>query len=199
MNDYRISMLVVIPVIILLFGLNCCSKQQPCKNNDWEYYKIHGDSIISKLEEKDKYVFIITNTEEYKNVSGTLNLNEDYRSIINIIDAKDFLVYRESPYSESGDWDNTYTSYYDIKGNLKVLIRESSFFNSVCKDGIITEKEVYSYESNKLIKRSHEFYDENMKFIKDTSNCVFNYRFKYNIYKKFDDIPVVKRFGMLKR
>ncbi len=197
----KINKIINLFVIITFFlvSVTCKTKQEHNKQDNWEHYKVTGDSIMASVTEKDMLFFAQTQRKEYKEIPKLADLNEDYLSLIKIIITKKLLIYTESPYSESGDWNNEYISYYDTDGDLKVFIRKSSFFNSVCVDGILREKDIYSFSSNKLIKKSHEVYDEDMNPVTDTSKCVFNYRFKFDVYDKYSDIPVVQEYEKLKQ
>jgi len=94
-------------------------------------------------------------------------------------------VYIEIPFSESGDYYNEYKYIFNTKGELKLLIRKSSFFNSVCTEEILTEVEVFTIESDRLVKKEYDIRDHNGKVIEDTTNCIFNYRFKYPVYLNY--------------
>ncbi|MDX8341786.1 hypothetical protein SLH46_21485 [Draconibacterium sp. IB214405] len=192
----KINKIALLVTVIIPFFTFCSPQQETTQENSWEYYKIIGDSVLLNVNEEDNHVYLQTEQGSYKCITGESNWDEDYLSIINIVIDRDVLIFVESPYSESGDWNNKYTSYYDAKGNLKALIRKSSFFNGVCRDGVITEKEIYSLEANKLQREQYEIYDENMNSILDTSECVFNYRFKFDFFGRYEDIPIVKELDL---
>ncbi len=87
----------------------------------------------------------------------------------------------ESPFSESGDWDNEYTHYFDEQGRLIEFERYSGFFNG-CPGGLAKEtmKRFYS-PSLRLLKQTYDLKDQNGAAI-DSSSCEFMYRFPYAIF-----------------
>lgn len=100
-------------------------------------------------------------------------------------------AFHEVPVSESGDWDNGYTHYFDQAGNTIALVRTSSFFNA-CPDATDTpdsdtsflETSTYYYRDNKLVAKDYSFVvrdGEKEKAI-SPAKCEFSYRHPYTIH-----------------
>lgn len=116
--------------------------------------------------------------------------DKEYESFVNVIKKNgNVIAYIESPYSESGDWNNVHSYYFDSKGNLLAQRRFSNFYNSVCVDGLLTETSINFYKDGKVILSENEIKDNNGNVLQDTSSCVFNYRFEVPIYERLADIP----------
>ncbi len=87
----------------------------------------------------------------------------------------------EIPFSESGDWDNEYTHYFDEQGRLIEFERYSGFFNG-CPHGLAKETTRHFYApSSQLLKETYELKDRDGAPI-DSSSCEFAYRFPYAIH-----------------
>lgn len=181
-------------IFLLILFASCNSHNvNQNKTNDWQAYKNIGDSILKSVSAKERLVFAEIGNGNYKQVLDIDNFNEAYTSFINVIDDSKIKIYIEVPYSESGDWNNEYIYIFGEEGKLKLFIRTSSFFNSICTDGVLTEKEIFSIESDHLIKKEHKIYDENNAILEDTANCIFNYRFEYPVYLNYYELPVIKQ------
>ncbi len=89
-------------------------------------------------------------------------------------------VFQEIPVSESGDWFNTYTHYYDEKGKTIAFQRYSSFFNG-CPDSPSNETSTYYYAEHRLIAKDYSLLGENNKKI-EPDQCDFMYRHDYSIW-----------------
>jgi len=183
---------------ILLF-FSCGNSKEQEKTNRIIAAKqliVAGDSILKSLDVKEIKVFVKKGTE-YIRINDFNNWPEDIEVTINIVDIALPLLYIEVPYSESGDWENTYIHYFDKNGNLVAFMRKSSFFNGICIDGILREKTTLIYDEKfNLIDEEYELHDEEGKLIKDTSLCIFNYRFDYNIYKKIKETPMMSEISL---
>lgn len=179
-------------IMLLILFVGCNSQNKQKENIDWHVYENIGDSILNTITTNDVKLFAEVEKGIYKQVFDIDKWNEEYISFINVIDAAEVKIYIEVPYCESGDWKNEYIYIFDELGKLKLLIRKSSFFNSVCTDGVLTEKEIFAIESDELKKKKHEFFDENNNAINDTTNCIFNYRFEYPVYLNYYELPVLK-------
>ncbi len=180
--------------LILILGAGCGTKDTPKENTDWKVYYHKADSLLNTTGKKNVKCFAELENGSFEQVSDPSNWDKDYKTFINIIQKPDFKIYIDIPYSESGDWNNELTYIYDKNGKLRVLVRKSSFFNSICFDGMLTEKEVFANKKGQMVKVIYTIVNENNEPLKDTTNCVFNYRFKYPIYMDYDKIPVVEKY-----
>lgn len=88
-------------------------------------------------------------------------------------------AFMESPVSESGDWGNSYTHYFDAQGNTVAFERSSSFFIG-CPSESATETSTYYYQNSKLIAKDYTLKDNKEKAI-SPSKCEFMYRHDYVI------------------
>jgi hypothetical protein len=94
----------------------------------------------------------------------------------------------QSPFSESGDWDITYSYYFNASGEIFCFERFTGFFNSGCTDDAAHETIAKYYDTKfKIVSQSYKLTDSKNKPLKK-SKCVFNYDFKdYKIYKTVND------------
>lgn len=88
-------------------------------------------------------------------------------------------AFQQVPVSESGDWFNTYTHYYDEKGNTIAFQRHSSFFNG-CPDSPSNETSTYYYQEHRLVSKDYSLKGNNNRTL-DTVKCDFMYRHNYTI------------------
>lgn len=181
-------------ILLLIFLMSCNSKGKQDETTDWQYFYNTGDSLLNCKNNVKTYYFAELKDGTLEQVLDVASWDKEYESFINVIKTASVNIYINVPYSESGDWENELAYIYDSKGNLKVLIRKSSFFNSICIDGMLSEKEVFANESGQFVKMEHVVYDENNHILKDTSECVFNYRFKFPRHLNYKDLPVVQKY-----
>lgn len=88
----------------------------------------------------------------------------------------------ESPYSESGDWDIAYRSYFNKDGQLFAFERKAGFFNSECTDGAAHETLIKYYTKDFSVADSiYSLTDDNKKPL-EKSKCIFNYNYPYKVY-----------------
>lgn len=94
----------------------------------------------------------------------------------------------QSPFSESGDWDITYSYYFDPSGEIFCFERFTGFFNSGCTEDAAHEIITKYYDPKfALVSSLYKLTDSKNKPL-NKSKCVFNYDFKgYKIYKRVDD------------
>lgn len=182
-------------IFLLTTSISCKSGQTQDETINWQEYEKIIDSVLHSTPIQDMKLFVKLQNETYKQVFDVTRIEEEkYVSIIKVIITSKIRLYIEEPFSESGDWNNEYVYVFNETGKLKILIRKSSFFNSVCTDKILTEKEIFVNEAGSLIKRDYEIFDENGIVITDTTNCIFNYRFNYPVYTDYFEIPVIKKY-----
>lgn len=146
-----------------------------------------GDSLLENISKKEIKIYVLTSQRLLKVINLKWPKVDSIETTFNLIEEnrKPF-VYIEVPYSESGDWNNTYTYYFDTIGNTRVVKIVSSFFNSECVEGVLTEETIFLYDMNfNKISTMYKIYDEKGNAIKDTSKCVFNYRFEFPLYKNY--------------
>jgi hypothetical protein len=149
-----------------------------------------GDSLIKNINRKDIEIYV----QNQKGIVKVINENwpENIEKTINLI-KKDLkpIIYIEIPYSESGDWNNIYKYYFDKNGNTRAIKVTSSFFNSQCISGALTEETEYLFDDSfKAITTIYNIHDDNGNIVRDTSKCTFNYRFDFPKYIKLSQIPL---------
>lgn len=151
----------------------------------------NGDSLIKSIDRKDIEVYVQTPKGIVKVTNGSWP--DAIEKTYNLINKENKpLVYIEVPYSESGDWNNTYTYYFDKNGKTRAMKIVSSFFNSQCVDGALTEETRYLYDQVfNVISKAYNLHDEEGKTIQDTSKCIFNYHFEYPVYEKSSQVPLL--------
>lgn len=193
----NIKRFIISGLISLFIFLGCKSKNGQKQTIDLQTYKNITDSILYSISDEDVKLFLKLENETYKQLGDITKIDENYMTFIKVIVTSEVKIYIEEPYSESGDWNNEYVYVFNQIGKLKLFIRKSSFFNSNCSDGIVTEKEIFGVEDGKLIKENYEIFDKNKNAINDTTNCIFNYRFKYPVFLDFFKIPVIEEYNDL--
>ena len=149
-----------------------------------------GDSLLKIIPKKDIKVYVQT-AQKILTV-----LNENFPDSVDLTynlleqNNKPF-VYIEIPYSESGDWFNRYIYYFDTIGDTRVIKIISSFFNSECVADVLTEETTLLYNSNfNEILKIYKIYDDKGNPVKDTTKCIFNYRFEYPLYSNYSKSPL---------
>jgi hypothetical protein len=97
-------------------------------------------------------------------------------------DSLGHIVYlAESPFSESGDWDIVYRSYYDAQGRIFAFERTAGFFNSTCTQGALYETMIKFFDAQgQVLATEHSYQDENGKAIQNKP-CDFPYNFPYEV------------------
>lgn len=181
-------------ICVLIMFLSCNTNKAQKQEKSWQVYRSIADSILNIGSSRNLKLFVEDKNERFTQVSSLNEWDRPYTSIIKVINSSEVKIYIEIPFSESGDWNNEYKYIFNTKGELKLLIRRSSFFNSGCTDGILTEVEVFTIESDQLVKKEHDIRDQNSKVIEDTTNCIFNYRFNYPVYLDYYGLPLIKQF-----
>lgn len=129
-----------------------------CMSANYQYYVDRGDKIVDYFYSDSLKVQYISN---------------------------DFCIYKETIEGESGDFINEHIQYYNGNKELVAYKRISKFFNSVCYDGMLIEKTLYSISGENISIKKHTFHKEDGSLLKDTLDCVFNYRFKYELLYKY--------------
>ncbi|HEU0015440.1 MAG TPA: hypothetical protein VFQ45_17250 [Longimicrobium sp.] len=87
----------------------------------------------------------------------------------------------EVPASQSGDWHNVYTHYFDAEGRTRGFVRESSFFNGCPRQGTRERTESLFDARGRLVQRRHGLTDFDGREV-DPAGCEFLYRFPYRIH-----------------
>lgn len=95
--------------------------------------------VLVKLTDQEELAPVL-NGEFSENVETTFNILKD--SLGHIITISEY------PFSESGDWDITFTHYFDENGKTFAFERKTNFFNSVCTDGVAFETKTEFYDIN---------------------------------------------------
>jgi hypothetical protein len=135
--------------------------------------------VFAKITGKEKPVEI-KNGDFPENVEVSYNLLKDKSG--NTISIKEF------PFSESGDWDISYTHYFDKNGKTYAFQRKTNFFNSTCTEGVAVETIIQFYNNNfQLLDKSYNLIDDkNRKLEKD--KCQPEYDFDFNTYSTRDKL-----------
>ena len=97
-------------------------------------------------------------------------------------DSEGRIVYlAESPFSQSGEWDIVYRSYYDEQGRIFAFERTAGFFNSACTSGALYQTLVKFFnQQGQVIATEQTFQDQEGKPIQDKP-CDFPYDFPYEV------------------
>jgi hypothetical protein len=101
--------------------------------------------------------------------------------------------FKDIPTSESGDYSNIITYYFNNDGNVIAYKTVSSFFGEDCSlpGTTITEKNfIYYGNSFKILKKEYSLTSDKKTI--DSSKCIFNYRIDDKIYKSISEIPQLK-------
>jgi hypothetical protein len=185
---------------ILLLLILCCKenrKRVEASNKQYspEDYLMIGDSLVSRNIQENRVIVYVKSEGEYMKITDN-KWPDKIEDSYNVIIDSNMKVYIEIPYIESGDWNNIYTYYYDKNGVLRVSKFISTFFNSVCYEGALTETTVKFYDINsKTLSTTYSLKNDKKQTVTDSSNCVFNYREDIPIYFTFDEIPLLRIMG----
>ncbi|MGV3502922.1 MAG: hypothetical protein ACO1O1_04395 [Adhaeribacter sp.] len=91
------------------------------------------------------------------------------------------LYLAESPYSETGDWDIVYRSYYDTQGRIFAFERTAGFYNSSCTEGALYEHLISFYDPRgRTISTERSYTDQNNTPVQGIP-CAFPYNFPYEV------------------
>lgn len=167
------------------------TSNSPEIKNVREYFKTLSKEIgnIYKKDFKKVEFYIQVHIDSpIKKVSDFSNIGSIHYTSFNIIRNKeDQVIYIiEFPFSESGDWNIAYESYFDEKGNLVAFIRNCSFFNSKCADIVHEKSEFFYTADHNLVMKTYEIKDGKNKIL-DYNKCDFRYRFPYTKFTTLTD------------
>ncbi|MBI4125665.1 MAG: hypothetical protein HY466_07040 [Deltaproteobacteria bacterium] len=96
------------------------------------------------------------------------------------------IVAREMPYSESGDWDITFSHYFDKDGKTFAFERQTIFFNSICTDDVAYETKTEYYDTDlKIIGKEYKLIDQKGNSLQKDS-CIFDYDRGYKVIANID-------------
>jgi hypothetical protein len=159
----------------------------------------HGDSLLRQIDKKRILVYATTSKDLVAIKNDTWP--DSVITTINLIEVNNRpLVYSEIPHSESGDWNNVYTYYFDTAGNTRAIRISSSFFNSVCVEGVLTETTTLLFSSKfTLLAKQYDVRNDKGLPITDTTNCAFNYRYPYPQYKKYSLTILGQKLDSIKK
>ena len=183
-------------LIILLIVFSACN--QPQHTNKQTNIRPRRLSLIERLKEKKAHIDSLTlDTGKLivlVKLSGNTHLQEVKKGMFpdsvettyNILkDNLGHIIYiMESPYSESGDWDIEYSSYFDIDGRIFSFERVAGFFNSECTgesdDAAHESLTKFFNKQSRLVDSTYTLTGNDGKSLKKSS-CTFNYDFPYKI------------------
>lgn len=177
-------------MFIMVFLWSCGAKSQNTTNQAKELMAYCDNLFDSNISQIYTYVVIDRERPPVKVVDIDKWADKKYESFINVIKKEGVKVaYIESPYSESGDWNNVYSYYYNLEGTLIAFRRSSNFYNSVCVDGALTEIRTDFYDKGDISFSVEELMDNEGNVVIDDSSCEFNYRFEVPMYYEAKKIP----------
>lgn len=128
--------------------------------------------VLAKLADIDEPI-IITNGDFPNNVETSYNILKD--SLGHIVTISEF------PFSESGDWNITFTHYFDKDGKIFAFERQTNFFNSICTDGAAYETRTEFFNRDfQLIDKTYKLVDQENRTLEKDS-CQFPYDYEYKI------------------
>jgi hypothetical protein len=165
------------------------------------YERLKGQKMnIDNLESQNKLKLEVFVKEPNKETL-TLVINENWPEIIETTynvwknENENIVKIGEFPFSESGDWEIEYEHYFDKKGRTFVFERNTSFFNSICAEGIAYEKitEFYNLDFNR-IDRNYSLIDKNKTELKK-ENCEMNYDFPFEVYNNLKNYQNEINYG----
>jgi WD40 repeat protein len=118
-------------------------------------------------------------------------------------DDKTVAALNETPASFSGDWNNSYTHYFDEDGNTIAFVRYSAFFNGCVTppdtpdDFIAKETSTYYFHNHKLIAKDYVLVDKDNNALAPTQ-CEFNYRHPYTIRNTWEESRAAAKISFTK-
>jgi hypothetical protein len=144
--------------------------------------------VLAKIPGKDTPVKVV-NDKYPDEVETTYNL---------LMDDNGNIIYTvEIPFSDSGDWDISYKSYFDKNGRLFAFEREAGFFNSQCTKndvGAAHEKLTRYYNGSQPVDSIYQLVGDDKKpLIK--SKCTFYYNFPYKVITNINLFLYQKRIS----
>jgi len=152
-----------------------------------KYQKQIIDTLFN--HSKDKLIVLAKLTDNNEPISiQDGNFPDNVETTFNIL--KDslghILTVSEFPFSESGDWDITFTHYFDKNGKTFAFERQTNFFNSICTRGVAYETRTEFYNSDfQLIDKTYKLVDKKNKTLQKDS-CQFPYDFEYKVSSGID-------------
>jgi len=137
---------------------------------------------------------------KYIEIEDLDNWPENTVTSINVVydEKQKPVAYKEIISSGSGDCSNSYCTYFSKNGEIKAFKRTSFFFNDICGEGPISEKNWFYFDKklNKIYEK-YELLDGSGIPIDSTKCGEIICRFDYKVYKTFSRTPLVKK-GILK-
>lgn len=179
-------------VVILSGCTSNASKQTSVMDDKWETElsteldpKRHK-KLIDSLANNTNSLIVYAKVPNSKNLVAIKNgkFPDAVETSYNLLKNKDGKVIYifESPFSESGDWDIAYRSYFNQDGQLFAFERKAGFFNSECTDDAAHETLIKYYNKDFSVTDStYTLTDDNKKPLVK-SKCVFNYDYPYKVY-----------------
>lgn len=134
-------------------------------------------TILVKIPGKSNLVEV-RNENWPEEIETTYNLLKDETGKV--------ILFIESPYSESGDWNITYAHYFDNAGRTFAFTRQTNFFNSICTEGVAYET-ITEYYNSQFVKQSNEYkLVDTSGHPLNKSKCQFPYDEPYKVLKNRD-------------
>lgn len=150
----------------------------------------YADSILSSRNFKRIKVIVELANGKYVEVIDTSKWPNSIRKTFNIVyDNQQPILFKEVNPGISGDYLITNTYYFGRNGSTIAFNELTSFFNSGCTNNEpLNESKTFYFDSTfRLINKTYRLFDSNNISV-DSSNCIFNYRFKYKILKTFSEV-----------
>jgi hypothetical protein len=93
------------------------------------------------------------------------------------------ILFLESPYSESGDWNITFAHYFDVDGKTFAFTRQTNYFNSICTEGVAYETVTEFYDKAFAKEKTDYKLVDTSGHVLDKSKCEFPYDQQYKVVK----------------
>lgn len=188
-------------LLLLLLATGCSDRARP-STTDPVFARSHGDTdqqqdlltqqlLLQKLHIDALVVDTLGPARVFTKVPGQDEplpvRDRDYPKQLEAIyqvcqDSLGRIIYlAESPFSESGDWDIVYRSYYDARGRIFAFERTAGFFNSSCTSGALYETMIKYFDpQGQVLATEQSYQDGDGKVIQDQP-CDFPYNFPYEV------------------
>lgn len=144
--------------------------------------KVLVDTLLS--QRKGKLLVFVKVPKRHKLIEvKNENWPEEIETTYNVLkDTSGHIVmFLESPYSESGDWNITLSHYFDADGKTFAFSKRTNFFNSGCTEGVAYEAITEYYDKSfKRLSKEYKLVDENGKALSKPA-CEIPYDEPYTV------------------
>lgn len=168
------------------------STSQGCTKKGFYYEELmeKGNSIVNTMDKKNVLVIAQISENNYEKITDINKWNKEYVKIFNLFISKEVKIVKVIISSDSGDYNCINTLYYSEENKLRVLVKEASFFNGVCVDGILNKKSTFYYGKNSSVQYENiEYFNEEKQKLIDFSKCLDNYECDIEVFFDYQKIP----------